>query len=108
MSLSNPPFYPSFYYPSVTITHARENATPIPQYYDITLPYSNSLPRRRKKKKLVIQMGCFTRRLWIAVSLVLLFFSVLVSAKEKNVLELTSREVEGLLQVCFLADFSGR
>lgn len=50
-------------------------------------------------------MGSFTRRLWIAVSLVLLFFSVLVSAKEKNVLELTSREVEGLLQVCFLEDF---
>ena len=53
-------------------------------------------------------MGSFTRRLWIAVSLVLLFFSMFVSAKEKNVLELTSREVEGLLQVCFLADFSGR
>ena len=94
---------------SITITHARENATPIPQHYDITLPYSNLLPRRKKeKKKLVIQMGSFTRRLWIAVSLVLLFFSVFVSAKEKNVLELTSREVEGLLQVCFLADFPGR
>lgn len=47
-------------------------------------------------------MGSFTRSLWIAVSLVL-FFSALVSAKEeeRNVLELTSREVEGLLQVLY-------
>jgi len=57
------------------------------------------LLRRKEKKKLFIQMGSFTRPLWIAVSLVL-FFSALVSAKEeRNVLELTSREVEGLLQV---------
>jgi len=53
-------------------------------------------------------MGSFTRRLWIAVSLVL-FFSVLVSAKkERNVLELTSREVEGLLQVFTYYTLSGR
>ncbi|KAG0635594.1 ZIP zinc transporter-domain-containing protein [Tuber brumale] len=45
-------------------------------------------------------MRCFMRCLWIAVPLVL-FFSALVSAKEeRNVLELTSREVEGLLQEC--------
>ena len=36
---------------SITITHARKNATPIPQHYDITLPYSNLLPRRKKEKK---------------------------------------------------------
>ncbi|CUS14100.1 unnamed protein product [Tuber aestivum] len=43
-------------------------------------------------------MGSSARCLWIAVSLV--FFFALVSTTERNVLELTSREVEGLLQEC--------
>ncbi|CAZ81730.1 unnamed protein product [Tuber melanosporum] len=45
-------------------------------------------------------MRSFMRCLWIAVSLALFFFALVSAKEERNVLELTSREVEGLLQEC--------